>query len=290
MGKNSKIAWTDHTFNPWVGCQKVSVGCVNCYAEEFMTKKPQWANTWGPSQTTTRIRTGASNWKQPLLWDREAVAQGRRARVFCASLADVFEDNDQVIDWRFDLWDLIELTPNLDWLLLTKRPENIKKFMKRWESWEKLPENIWIGTTAENQEQANKRIPELLKIPATVRFLSCEPLLGEIDLYWCQWCGRFGPHDCEGGYSWARTEEQDQAGIDWVIVGGESGSEARPFHLEWADDIIYQCKRAGIACFVKQLGSKPFLGNEPYGSTGKGDDIDEWRECLRVREFPEVKF
>ena len=119
MAENSKIEWTDHTFNPWIGCTKVSDGCKNCYAESLMDKR--WGKVkWGPQGQ--RQRTSDENWKKPFAWDRQAAKQGIRYRVFCASLADVFEDNDQVSDWRLDLFDMIKVTPNLDWLLLTKRP------------------------------------------------------------------------------------------------------------------------------------------------------------------------
>lgn len=236
MAENSKIEWTDNTFNPWVGCVKVSPGCQHCYAERDMTRKGRWANTWGPAQTAERIKTSADNWRKPLAWDKRAAKEGKRIKVFCASLADVFEDNPQVLDWRSDLWDLIELTPNLDWLLLTKRPENIKKFTKRWDTWGQLPANIWLGTTVENQEQAEKRIPELLRIPAAVRFLSCEPLLGSIQLL----------HHLDTG--------DNSMELHWVIVGGESGPNARPMHPDWARSLRDQCQAAGVPFFFKQWG------------------------------------
>ena len=127
MGKNSKIEWTDHTFNPWVGCQKVSAGCANCYAERFMTRKPRWVNAWGLPETSERLRT--KTWGNPARWNWQAAVEGKRFKVFCGSLCDIFEDNFQVAEWRLELWDLIEATPNLDWLLLTKRPGNIMDFV-----------------------------------------------------------------------------------------------------------------------------------------------------------------
>lgn len=250
MGENSKIEWTDNTFNPWIGCTKVSPGCAECYAETLMDKRYGRVK-WGPQGT--RERTSESNWKQPLKWQRQAEREGRRFRVFCASLADVFEDNPQVADWRSDLWDLIELTPSLDWLLLTKRPENIRRFTKRWDTLEQLPANIWIGTSVENQEQAEKRIPELLRIPAAVRFLSCEPLLGPIDF----------DNVIPGGIS--AVDGPYVPGIHWVIAGGESGPNARPMRPDWARSLRDQCKAAGVPFFFKQWGEWiPYECGEGY--------------------------
>lgn len=289
MGANSAIEWCDHTFNPWSGCIKVSSGCIHCYAE---TLSNRWGkDVWGPGPK--RARTSRANWLKPLTWNKLAQEVGRRYKVFCASMADVFEDNPQLEPWRVDLLDLIQDTPNLDWLLLTKRPENVNRMIEQAtgfseaEMWFHSAPHVWVGTSVENQEYADERIPELLKIPAKVRFLSCEPLLGPVDLRWCEWCGRFGPHDCEGGYSWALTEEQDQAGIDWAIIGGESGPGARVFELDWATSTIGQCKAAGVSVFMKQLGSKPVVGCYGYKTLDKkGGNPDEWPEELRVREFP----
>ena len=180
MGQDSKIEWTHHTFNHWWGCIKVSPGCEHCYAETL--SKRYGHSIWGPAKTTQRRTFGEKHWVEPLKWDRLAQVSGERKRVFCASMADVFEDHPQLPSEREKLWALIEQTPMLDWLLLTKRPENVNRMLP--DMWELggLPSNIWIGTSVENQEQADKRIPELLKVPARVRFLSCEPLLGPVDL------------------------------------------------------------------------------------------------------------
>lgn len=232
MAENSKIEWTDHTFNPWEGCTKVSDGCKHCYAEaranRFGTVK------WGP--TGQRRRTSAANWRKPLAWNRQAKAEGRRYRVFCASLADVFEDKPdqpEMDDWRRELFQMIVNTPHLDWLLLTKRPELVNETIERVtgfsdsEMWF-FTSHVWIGTSVENQEQADKRIPELLEIPAAVRFLSMEPLLGNVQV--------------------------DLDGINWVIVGGESGANARPMHPDWARSIRDQCQEANVSLFFKQWG------------------------------------
>ena len=178
MAKNSTIEWTHHTFNPWWGCVKVSDACKHCYAETWA--KRTGADVWG--NDASRRFFGEKHWAEPLTWNADAESSKTRFRVFCASMADVFEKRDELDQWRLRLWELIEKTPHLDWLLLTKRPQNILK-MVPWK--EEFPTNIWIGTTVENQKEAQKRIPALLKVPASVRFLSCEPLLSPIDL--SQW-------------------------------------------------------------------------------------------------------
>lgn len=287
MGANSKIQWTDHTFNPWIGCLKINEGCKYCYAE-ILDKR--WGNDrWGPGEK--RTRTSEANRKKPLQWDKEAFLRGIRYKVFCASLADIFEDNDQVIDWRLDLFDMVKSTPNLDWLILTKRPHIARRFFGLRKDF--ILENVWLGVSISDQETANELIPDLIKIPTRIRFISYEPALGEVNFNripcpngceppnYCNWC-------YPDGFEATGTIDVLNGGyIDWVIIGGESGPKARPFHLEWADNIIRQCKMAGVACFVKQLGNKPFIAGEPYRSTGKGDNPDEWRKCLKVREFPD---
>lgn len=257
MAENSKIEWTHHTFNPWVGCTKVSPGCDHCYAEGWA--KRVGAVGWGHGQ---RKRTGIPYWLTPLKWDAAAKAAGERHRVFCASLADVF-DNDGAITsgWRGDLWNLIARTPNLDWLLLTKRPQNIKKMLPEAygaPAWGQGWPNVWLGTTVENQAEADRRIPHLLQVPAAVRFLSCEPLLGPVDL------NNLAPpaslHGPLSGYcvrhfpkTWCGCPQQ-QASIHWVIAGGESGPKARAMHPDWARSLRDQCQAAGVAFHFKQWG------------------------------------
>lgn len=258
MAENSKIEWTDHTFNPWIGCQKVSPGCDHCYAEERMDKRFHRVD-WGPHGA--RVRTSAANWKQPLKWNREAAAAGVRKRVFCASLADVF-DNHASIDpqWRLDLWELIGRTKNLDWLLLTKRPQNFYKMLPEsygMPAWGNGWPNVWIGTTVENQEEANRRVPHLLAVPARLRFLSCEPLLGPVDL--SVWIGvhhhpgndQSSPHLIELVRAARRAIGPT---LDWIICGGESGPGARPMHPDWARSLRDQCAAAGVAYHFKQWG------------------------------------
>jgi len=244
----TKIEWTatpmpdgsalpGYTFNPWTGCTKVSPACDHCYAEAWAKRSGtvQWGNS-------PRRRTTETYWRQPLKWNREAAAAGRRRRVFCASLADVFDNRADSV-WRCDLWDLIAQTPHLDWLLLTKRPQNILSMLPDPETgvkpWGRGWPNVWLGTTVENQEEAVRRIPHLCKVPAAVRFLSCEPLLGPIDIRSaCEFPGR----------------DYGEVVIDWVICGGESGPGARPMHPDWTRNLRDQCDAAGVPFFFKQWG------------------------------------
>jgi protein gp37 len=253
MSENSKIEWTDHTFNPWEGCQKVGPGCDHCYAE---TRNARFgggvAVNWGPG--APRRRTSSANWRKPLAWNAahaEFFAEhGRRQRVFCASLADVF---DNAVDpaWRADLFRLIRSTPNLDWLLLTKRIGNARQMIDDARDADALGpvwpwENVWLGATIVNQEEADRDVPKLLAVPARVRFLSMEPLLGAVDLR------------LEARNDVARWDSLGRdlplRRIDWVIVGGESGREARPMHPDWARDLRDQCEVAGVPFLYKQWG------------------------------------
>ena len=239
--ENSRIEWTDHTFNPWIGCAKVSAGCKNCYAETLMDTR-YGRVVWGVNGT--RSRTGPDNWRKPIQWNKQAQKEGLRFRVFCASLADVFEDRPELVEWRTDLFKLIDATPHLDWLLLTKRPENIERMWREVKDrgWLDDPrQNVWLGTSVEDQAAADLRIPALLKAAHLARFafLSCEPLLGPVDL---QLEGR------NLGIL-ARNER-----VSWVIVGGESGPVARAMHPEWARSIRDQCYIAKVPVLFKQWG------------------------------------
>lgn len=252
MGENSSIEWTHHTFNLVWGCVKVSPGCEHCYAETFAKRTGH--NIWGPAATTERRTFGDKHWAEPLKWNEDAVKANERRRVFCSSMADVFEDHPQLPRERVRLWKLIDQTPALDWLLLTKRPENIFRMAPAvWFSgW---PRNVWIGTSVENQAMADKRIPLLLQIPAAVRFLSCEPLLGPLDLSGktreTVWLDQEYA-DADPGL--AEVVETDGWPIAWVIVGGESGPKARPMNPDWVRGIRDQCTAAGVAFHFKQWG------------------------------------
>lgn len=310
--KDSAIQWTHHTFNPWRGCTKVSPGCTNCYADTLSKRNPKTLGRWGPDGT--RVVGTDAYWRQPLAWDRAAAKAGERRRVFCASLADVFEDwpgllldtSGNVVhvgdynlgqnrratldDARRRLWDIVEATPNLDWLLLTKRPENIARMVPP--SWLRSPRpNVWYGTTVEDQQRADERVPVLCAVPAFLRFLSVEPLLGSVVL--TPWLGNIVGYEFRPGVSVAPDALTARRGIGWVIVGGESGGGARPLSIGWVRSIQHQCREACVACFVKQLGARPVV--EQYDQTvplelanGHGGDPDEWPADLRVREFPSV--
>ena len=298
MGEKSSIEWTDHTFNPWIGCQKVSPGCDHCYAETWDARGLQQRESrWGPH--AARTRTSAANWRKPLAWNKAAQKAGKRARVFCASLADVFDNHDSIDpQWRLDLWELIAATPHLDWLLLTKRPQNVPKMVFAWMLERTWPSNVWLGTTVENQTEAERRIPHLLAVPAAVRFLSCEPLLGPVDLTTI-WLRRDGQRMTKlsnslGDYVQPlRGNFKDSQKIHWVICGGESGPNARPMHPSWARSLRDQCVAAGVAFHFKQWGewAPVTIDEDPdYGDIGPAYPVHEcttdWRahhgekECL----------
>lgn len=248
MAENSKIEWTHHTFNPWIGCQKVGPGCDHCYAEA-RDKRFTGGSMWGPH--AARQRTSPANWRKPLKWDRDAAAAGERRRVFCASLADVFDNHPSIQpEWRADLWRLIEATPHLDWMLLTKRPGNIANMLPVPFNFDRLYPNVWLGCTVVNQAEADRDIPKLLSVPAKVRFLSIEPLLGPVTFRWASWVSWQEQISARG-----RVDQYDGLrGIDLVIVGGESGSGARPMHPDWARSLRDQCQAAGVAFHFKQWG------------------------------------
>ncbi len=242
MGENSRIEWTHHTFNPWLGCTKIGPPCDNCYAESW-ARRFDHHSLWDGE----RRRTTAANWRQPLRWNEAARARCVRHRVFCASLADVF-DNQVPSEWRADLWLLIANTPHLDWLLLTKRPQNIAKMLPP--AWAEFgtPRNVWLGMTSGNQAEFDRDWPHLHAVNARVRFVSYEPALGAFSIW-------------RNGH-WVK-------GLDWIICGGESGPRARMMNPEWARAIRDDCELAGIAFFMKQMTAK----------TPIPDD-------LMVRQFP----
>lgn len=289
MGQTT-IEWTSYqradgslvpgyTFNPWRGCTKVSEGCRNCYAMTMSGRNPAVLGIWGPQGS--RPIAVESYWKKPIKWNRDAERVGERRRVFCASLADVFEGENTmpkeawsaVEEARDRLWQLIEATPMLDWLLLTKRPENIGVMIPvDWH--DTMPANVWLGTSAENQEQAEKRIPELTRWGglASVLFLSCEPLLGPLDLEDLAYEA--------AGPGWAGYNKL----VDWIIAGGESGAKARPMSAAWVRSLRDQCQAAGVAFHMKQWGEwLPFerkpkpdnSGGYYHGANGDNVSIPE---------------
>jgi protein gp37 len=255
VSDNTKIEWADHTFNPWLGCTKVSPACTNCYAEG-------WAKKYGKLHLWKgeRQRTAVSNWKIPYRWnkghDEFFAKNGHRQRVFAASLADIF-DTEVPQEWREDFWQVVRDTHNLDWMLLTKRPENMADMLpKDWANGYGYGyPNVWLGVTAENQKEADKRIPLLVRTPAAVRFLSMEPLLGPVNLSKWLLTPGWSPtyYDPDNIHGYTNTEPTNEH-IQWVIAGGESGSHARPSHPEWFRHIRDQCQAAGVAFHFKQLG------------------------------------
>ncbi len=360
MAENTKIEWADMTFNPFVGCTRVGPGCDHCYAEA-MAKRFGWAE-WGAGKPRHRTRAAnwkrPLKWNaQPFVecmscgWRGEArkarlfenppgfhppapsaracpgcgqfTLLQTRARVFCASLADVF-DNEVPPAWREDLFRVIRETPHLDWLLLTKRIGNVPAMVSVIPGW--IPPNVWLGVTVVNQTESDRDIPKLLAVPAARRFLSMEPLLGPVDIRFAFADNRTSSccHRC--GYRTNRGESAcpndgellgGDIGIDWVIVGGESGPHARPMQIVWAMDLVRQCQAAGIPAFMKQLGAQPRgwcvgalhaddqteIGadycdaHESHEGTAcercvlltdrKGGDMTEWPEELRVRKVPQ---
>ena len=282
MSDRSAIEWTDSTFNPWLGCTKVGPGCDGCYAEAWGKR---FGVEWGTGKP--RRRTSASNWRKPLAWNNMApIVNGHRRRVFCASLADVF-DNEVPGHWRADLFALIRATPNLDWLIVTKRIGNAAKMLP--DDWSDGYSNVVLLATVCNQDEADRDVPKLLATPARRRGLSIEPMLGPIDLRHIA--------QTPSGYLNALSSIIGP-NLDWVICGGESGPGARLMDISWVYSIVQQCKASGVACFVKQMGAHPIsTGAAGAGPDGiyryrlkdkKGGDWSEWLPELRVREFPDA--
>lgn len=279
MAENSAIAWTHHTFNPWWGCQKVSPGCDNCYAERDAARFAPDKVLWGVG--SDRRTFHSKHWEEPLRWNGKSESYQRtmqnfgkpfdRSRVFCASMADVF-DNNAPPGERDRLWKLIKKTPALDWLILTKRIGNAKDMLP--DDWGDGYPNVWLGATIVNREELLRDGPKLAAVPARVHFWSCEPLLEDLG-------------DIPVGLL-----------PEWVIVGGESGPKARDTDITWIKSIVTQCRAAKTPVFCKQLGAKavwsqpddgiaepPFWGRLSFIDKKAGDPT-EWPEELRVREFP----
>lgn len=235
MGQDSSIEWTHHTFNSWWGCTKVSPGCANCYAARHSARFGKQL-FWGAN--ASRRFFAEQHWNEPRKWNREATKRGQRMRVFCGSMCDVFEDRLDLVPHRVQLWDLITQTPQLDWLLLTKRPENILRLAPG-----AFPDNVWVGTSAENQAYWDTRVPLLLEVPVAIRFISAEPMVGPITL------------------NGLRPE--------WVISGGESGPRSRPMDEQWVHDLRNECVAAHIPFFFKQWGgrNKKLTGRHVDGRT-----------------------
>jgi protein gp37 len=344
MAEKTGISWCDATFNPWWGCQKVSPACDHCYAERDAKRFEPGRVLWGVG--SERRTFDDQHWNMPLKWARaiwyecldcgnrysssskanrrsefatcghcgSERAKVSRRRVFCASMGD-WLDLDAPLDEFVRLLDTIRRTPELDWLLLTKRIGNWKPrlfgaqthmlsqphpdpTLTRWVAGWLMgtpPANAWLGATVINQDEADRDINKLLAVPARVRFVSIEPMLGQVNLR-VKCPPEFQP--------WLRADR-----VGWVICGGESGPHARPLHVEWVRSIVQQCKAAGVAVHVKQLGARPefngisddasrwppsvtFGGDTGHGTFQvnlahqKGGDVNEWPRDLRVQEFP----
>jgi len=236
MAEETAIAWTDHTFNPWMGCTKVSAGCTNCYAET-LTEGRMGLHVWG--DRAQRQRTSPKNWRNPILWSQAAFSDGESRRVFCASLCDVFEDRPEPNLWRADLWKLIRDTRTLDWQLLTKRPERLVDELPA--DWGDGWPHVWLGTSIEDERVAD-RVRHLVAVPSVVHFVSYEPALGPL------------------------AHALDLTDVEWVIYGGESGPGYRAEDKQWARDMHAACARAGVAFFHKQsAGHRTELGIELDG-------------------------
>jgi protein gp37 len=257
MGEQTTISWTDHTFNPWIGCTRVSPGCDKCYAEREWDQRRHFVE-WGPHGKRRRT---TSTWGDPVRYNENAAEfhtiYNRRQRIFCASIADVF-DNQAPNEWRADLWRLIRETPAVDWQLLTKRPQNIVKMLPP--DWGDGYANVWLGTSTEDELHYRVRWPILVHIPAVVHFISYEPALGPL-----------GPIDI------------GERLPDWIICGGESGPDPRPMSLDWARDVRDQCAAAHIAFFFKQNGGS---GSKKGGALLDGREHHEWprREEARASQ------
>lgn len=278
MADNTKIEWCDHTVNFWWGCSKVSPGCANCYAEAQAARFLKGPH-WGPDASRWPRVTQARN--EAKAYNARAEREGRRFRIFTNSMSDFFEDHRLLGHARLEALDVIRQTPHLDWLILTKRPEAIHTLLARasgdalssrnyelatwiadWGACGVAPANVWLGTTVEDQERADQRIPALLQVPAVVRFLSCEPLLGAVDI-----------RHRMGSLVWTeRNHYETTRGLDWVICGGESGSRARPMHPDWARGLRDQCASAGVPFLFKQWGEylpAKIVGHLGFTSTGE---------------------
>lgn len=291
--KDTKIEWATHSWSPWRGCTKVSPGCAHCYAEALSRRNPALLGEWGKGAP----RVLAKNWTSPIGWDRgfskadyftrlQGQERPARPRVF-PSLCDWLDPEAPVL-WLGRFLHLIASTPNLDWLLLTKRPELFVRRMsdvadesapwavygRRWMAGN-APSNVWFGVSVEDQPRADERIPILLSIPAAIRWLSVEPLLGPVRLAY----PTFNGTDSFGSLE----------GLHWVVVGGESGPGARDCDVAWISSIIWECRANAVPVFVKQLGSRPIMEPGPISletEHPKGGDPSEWPSSLHVRQYP----
>jgi protein gp37 len=256
--ENSRIAWTHHTFNLHIGCTQCSEECKNCYAKkEDGRNKLEPVSHWGPG--APRYELSEAYWKKPYSWNKKAEAEGTRKRVFCGSMCD-WCDDEAPLGVRGKLWYIIRNTPMLDWLLLTKRENNIVGFLPPDWGTSGYP-NVWLGVSCGNKKNGYPRIDVLRWIPAAVRFLSVEPMLEDMS-------------------------NINLTGIDWVICGGESGSKAREFDVQWARNLRRVARTAGVAFFMKQVGSNPWENDSPFYITYSQEDGKEDYSGHVIQNFP----
>jgi protein gp37 len=302
MGEKTKIPWCHHTFNPWWGCTKVSAGCDHCYAERLAVR--YGFQLWGTE--APRRTFSEKHWREPLKWNADAANAGERRRVFCGSMCDLFEARAELDHLLANVLGLIHQTPQLDWLLLTKRPELFEARMsaaascggengelaKGWAGGEAIP-NVWMLTTVENETVARGRVDALLKIPSAIHGISAEPLLSPFDVPWfpsvCPVCCRSTGMSVVGArgspdepFSWfcrrpacARTAPPLPK-VDWLIIGCESGPWRRRCEKTWVRNLVAQAGHAGVPTFVKQLEINGRIET----------DRRRWPEDLRIQEFP----
>lgn len=285
MAEKTNIAWCEATVNFWHGCKKVSEGCKYCYMYRDKERWKQDGSVVKKSKKSTITTTLNALLLQD--WQREKDGIKEPLKIFTCSWSDFFIE--QADDWRDEAWQIIRDYPQFIWIILTKRPERMEYCLPK--DWGQGWPNVWLCVSAENQERANERIPILLKTPAKVRGVSCEPLLGPINLKDIDGDDVFGFNvDALTGHQYHIGAGQDFGpSLDWVIVGGESGNNTgkwrfRPCNIEWIRDIVKTTKEEGVATFVKQLGTDlaKFLGlNKRHG-----DDVNEFPRDLRIQEFP----
>lgn len=299
MAQNSSIEWTTDTWNPLAGCTRASAGCDNCYAAKMSLRLEAMAladieagrdpggkrkyigiatkNGRGVPVFNGTINLDWEEFRRPFRWKKPRL-------VFVNSMSDLFH-KDVPDGFIIEAVKVMRDNPQHTFQVLTKRPDRMADFSHRYGNGADLPPNIWAGTSVEDQKAADERIPDLLRVRAAVRFLSCEPLLAPVDLErWLpiEWS------DVGGCYVPSHPYDPDaKSGINWVIVGGESGSKSRPLHMEWVYDIKQQCESAGVPVFIKQMGDNPYYAGDRVDWLGKkGGDISKWPAELQVREFP----
>lgn len=302
MGANSKVEWCHHTHNAWIGCERVSPECDFCYADAGSRRLAAQHRLKLWDDGSSRYLTSDGYWRQPFVWDRAARRAGERHRVFCASYSDVGEDRPELVAPRARLIDLIPRTPHLDWLLLTKRPENLVRLFAAWG--DRWPRNVWAGTTV-GVNASLARLDHLKRVPAFRRFVSMEPLLEAIDIGIDleSTSNRFGWFTCLKCRGWggfltslypdANGNEQTNTcdacwssgcAIDWCIIGSESGPHRRPMDVTWARSLVDECVEAGVPVFTKQIATPEGIA----AGDRKGGDPAYWPPGNWPREFPEL--